>query len=125
MQPVLIEGGKGIVQLREDGVIHLIWQHECVLEAADIKAAMATINELCAGDSHPMLVDMAHLDTVSHDARAAFSLPCAASRIALVGATPVDRVIATFRAEDSYPCPTRFFTDRTQALNWLLQAPAS
>lgn len=70
-----------------------------------------------------MLVEMADIETVSHDARAPFSKPCAASRIALLGSNPVDRVVASFRGAQTYPCPTRFFTDRTEAMSWLLDDP--
>ena len=125
MEPLLIAGGKGTLELREDGVMHLIWKPKASLDVADIKAAMAKINDLCEASTRPMLVDMADTESVSHEARAAFSTPCAASRIALLGSSPVDRVIANFRAAHTYPCPTRFFTDRTKALNWLLQESLS
>jgi len=121
VEPVLIAGAKGTVELREDGVIHLIWQPQVTLDVADIKAAMAKVNDVSGGLTRPMLVDMADTADVSHDARAAFSTPCAASRIALLGSSPVDRVIANFRGAHTYPCPTRFFTDKTEAMNWLLQ----
>jgi hypothetical protein len=123
VEPLLIAGAKGTLELREDGVIHLIWQPKARLEVSDVRAAIAKVNDLCGALTRPMLVDMAGTETVSHDARAAFSTPCGASRIALLGANPVDRIIANFRGAHTYPCPTRFFTDRTEALNWLLQDP--
>jgi hypothetical protein len=115
------DGGKGTAELREDGVIHLVWQPCARLDVNDIMAAMAKINELSEGAAHPVLVDMAGIATVSADARASFSTPSAAARIALLGSDPVDRAIANFRSANSYPCPTRYFTDQAEAVGWLLQ----
>jgi hypothetical protein len=123
VKPAFIDGGKASLELREDGVIHLVWQTKVSLGAADVKAAMAKINEVSDGQPLPLLVEMTGIETVSHDARAAFATPCAASRIALLGSNAVDWMIANFRGAHTYPCPTQFFTDRTEATNWLLQHP--
>jgi len=117
-----IEGGKGTVELRSDGVVHLIWNHDVAIEEADAKAAMARVNEICGDSEHPMLVDMATTASVSRNARAVFSIPCAANRIALLGRSPVDRVLANFfLGVHIPPCPTRFFTSRPEAMKWLMQ----
>jgi hypothetical protein len=123
VKTAFIDGGKAVLELREDGVIHLVWQPRVSLGVADVEAAMAKVNEVSNEAPRPMLVEMTGIGTVSHDARAAFSTPCAASRIALLGSNPVDWMIANFRDPDSYPCPTRFFTDRSDAMDWLLQDP--
>jgi hypothetical protein len=118
-----IADGKAILKLRKDGVIHLIWQPGVSLEVDDVTTAMTEVNEVSGELARPLLVEMADIATVSHDARAAFSTPCAASRIALLGSNPVDWIIANFRGAHTYPCPTQFFTERTEAMNWLLQDP--
>lgn len=115
-----IVGGKASLGIREDGVIHLVWQPGSSLDVDDVKSAMAEVNKISKGLAMPLLVEMADVKTVSHHARAAFSTPTAASRIALLGAGPVDWMIANFRSAHSYPCPTRFFTRRTEALDWIL-----
>jgi hypothetical protein len=67
-----------------------------------------------------MLVDMAAVASVSREARGVWSIPCSASRIALLGKSPVDRVLANFfLGVHVPPCPTRFFTSRSEALDWL------
>lgn len=67
-----------------------------------------------------MLVDMATVASVSREARSIWSIPCGASRIALLGTSPVDRVLANFfLGVHIPPCPTRFFTSRSEALDWL------
>ena len=73
-----------------------------------------------------MLVDMATTAEVSRAARAVFGRPCQASRIALLGSSPVDRVIANFFLGISkVPCPTKFFTAEREALAWLRGSVAS
>lgn len=125
METKMIDGGKGTLALGPEGVLHLVWSPKAILGEADINAAMAEVNDICHGRSRPLLVEMTSVETVSHAARAAFSTPSAASRIALLGSNPVDRVIAGFRGPGSHPCPTRFFTNRTEALHWLLEEPIS
>lgn len=121
-----IEGGKGSVGLRGDGVVHLIWTPSARLDVADARAAMALVNEVCDGVDLPMLVDMAFTETVSREARAVWSIPCAASKIALLGSSPVDRVVANFFLGIHVPpCPTKFFTSESEAMTWLLGDPSS
>jgi hypothetical protein len=125
-EPIIIQGGKGSVELRTDGVVHLIWKPQGTIEAADARAAVAAVNEVCQGSEHPMLVDMASTEAVNRDARSIFSTPCAASRIALLGSNPVDRVIANLFLRVHQPsCPTRFFSSRTEAMDWLAPGGAN
>ncbi|MGO4234528.1 DUF7793 family protein [Pseudarthrobacter sp. YAF2] len=123
MEPVLVDGGKGTVQLQPDGIIHLIWQPKVRIEVQDAQAAMAAVNDIAGDGNYPMLVDMATTENVSREARGVFSIPCAANRIALLGASPVDRIIANFfLGVHIPPCPTRFFTSREESMKWLQQA---
>lgn len=123
MKPVTVDGGKGTVELDADGVFHLVWSPGTVLAASDVQAAMATINELAGGAEYPMLIDMSNTRTVTRQAKAVFSVRCAASRIALLGSSPVSRVIANFAmARRAMPCPTRFFASREEATAWLVGA---
>lgn len=122
MEPIVVEGGKGTVELQADGVIHLVWNARVNIEVGDARAAMAAVNEAGKGSEYPMLVDMATTEYVQRQARAVFSIPCAASRIALLGSSPVDRVLANFfLGVHIPPCPTRFFTSRSDAMVWLKQ----
>jgi hypothetical protein len=121
MEPIEVKGGKGTVELGTDKVIHLVWKPGIVLDVDDAQAAMAAVNEVADGSDYPMLVDMEKTEAVARQARSVFSIPCAASRIALLGSSPVDRVIANFfLGLHIPPCPTRFFTSREEAMNWLL-----
>jgi hypothetical protein len=119
----MVDGGKGTVELRSDGVIHLIWEPQVRIEQHDAQAAMAAVNGIAGDKTYPMLVDMATTENVTRAARSVFSIACAAHRIALLGSSPVDRILANFfLGVHIPPCPTRFFTSRTESMAWLLQA---
>ena len=122
MEPVTVDGGKGTVELRPDGVIHLIWEPKVRIEQQDAAAAMAAVNDIAGDATYPMLVDMATTESVTRAARSVFSIPCAAHRIALLGASPVDRILANFfLGVHVPPCPTRLFTSRTESMMLLRQ----
>lgn len=106
--------------LDTDGILRLKWPRGAVITTHDAERAMLRVNELCGEARHPMLVDMATTAEVSRGARAVFGSPCQASRIALLGSSPVDRVLANFiLGINTLPCPTRFFTSEQDALAWL------
>lgn len=120
MIPDTADGEKASVDLTVDGYLHLRWRPGVDIQVEDARAAMAKVNELCQQAQHPMLVDMAAVSSVSREARGVWSIPCGASRIALLGTSPVDRVLANFfLGVHVPPCPTRFFTSRRDALDWL------
>jgi hypothetical protein len=106
--------------LDAEGLLRLTWARGVSITEADAESAMDEVNALCGASRHPMLVDMATTAEVSRGARAVFGRPCQASRIALLGSSPVDRVIANFiLGINKLPCPTRFFTSERDALAWL------
>ncbi|MFF1383944.1 STAS/SEC14 domain-containing protein [Arthrobacter sp. NPDC058288] len=113
-------GAEAGLTLGTNGVLRLTWPRGAVITAQDAERAMIRVNQLCGNDRHPMLVDMATTAEVSRGARAVFGRPCQASRIALLGSSPVDRVLANFfLGINSVPCPTKFFTSERDALTWL------
>lgn len=114
------ESVKGDLSLDDGGVLQLRWPRGASISEADAESAMRRVNELCGEMRRPMLVDMATTEKVSRGARAVFGRPCQASRIALLGTSPVDKVMANFALGVSrLPCPTRFFTSRDEAMAWL------
>ncbi len=111
---------KGDLNLDEGGILQLRWPRGASISEADAQNAMDRVNDMCGSTRRPMLVDMATTEKVSRGARAVFGRPCQASRIALLGSSPVDKVMANFALGVSrLPCPTRFFTSRTEAMAWL------
>ncbi|WP_219928082.1 DUF7793 family protein [Arthrobacter sp. HMWF013] len=121
MEPIVVSGGKGRVSLENQEIIHLLWEPKVRIEAADARAAMAAVNSIARDSEYPMLVDMTTTESLSRQARSVFTIRCAASRIALLGTSPVDRILANWSlGVQNLPCPTRFFTSRTEAMKWLL-----
>jgi hypothetical protein len=120
VDPIAAESAKSSLELSDGWLLHLRWIPGVHIQVEDAQAAMAKVNEACQQEQHAMLVDMAEVASVSREARAVWSIPCSASRIALLGRSPVDRVLANFfLGVHIPPCPTRFFTSRSAALEWL------
>jgi hypothetical protein len=106
--------------LDAEGLLRLTWARGASITEKDAETAMGEVNTLCGASRHPMLVDMATTAEVSRGARAVFGRPCQASRIALLGSSPVDRVMANFiLGINRLPCPTKFFTSERDALAWV------
>ena len=107
------------VTVTED-LILLKWREGLTITQPAAEIAAVYVNELSPDRRRPMLVDMAETAAVTRQARTVFLKPTAASRIALLGRSPVDRVIANFvLGVSNLPCPTRFFTSEPAALEWL------
>ncbi|MBD7996042.1 STAS/SEC14 domain-containing protein [Arthrobacter sp. Sa2CUA1] len=68
----------------------------------------------------PLLLDLTGVDSISRSARAVFGSSRAALAVAVLGATPVDRVIANFLLGGDAPSfPTKYFTRVDEAVAWL------
>lgn len=116
-----VGSGKAEVFLDENGILQLKWARKAIIGTSDAEAAMHMVNELCGQTERPLLVDMATTSEVSRGARAAFARPCQASHVALLGASPVDKVIANFVLAINKTSRTkRFFTSRPEAMEWLM-----
>lgn len=111
------------VHVAPHGFVRLRWTPGLVITAALVVEAMAAIDALNGALERPLLVEMAGAESPTIQAREHFGRRCTASRIALLGESPVDRVRASFapggRAA-GFPVPTRFFMSEPAALAWLL-----
>ncbi len=107
------------------GVVRLSWSPGLRITDYLAAEAMAAVDELNGDTERPLLVDMTGTAVLTREARQTFARKCTASRIALLGNSPVDRVIANFALGVSYvPVPTRFFTSEPAALVWLRDGPS-
>lgn len=103
-----------------DGILCLVWSRDVAIDVVEAQLAMDAVNGICGGRRTHLLINMATTRSVSRGARTVFSQPCDASAIALLGSSPVDRVLANFfLGVNAAPVPTRFFTDRDAAVAWL------
>jgi hypothetical protein len=102
------------------GVVRLSWMPGLRITGPLAADAMAAVDQLNREEERPLLVDMTGTAALTRDARQTFANKCSASRIALLGSSAVDRVIANFALRvNSVPVPTRFFTSEPAALAWL------
>ena len=107
----------------DDWLVRLKWAPGVRITESAATTAMADVNRVCGADRYPMLVDMTETESVTRAARNVFTIPCAANVIALLGKSPVDRVIANFvLGVSKLPTPTRFFNAEPAALSWLREA---
>lgn len=105
----------------EAGVVFLCWTPGVHITGPLADEAMATVDELNADGKRPLLVDMTGTGKLTREARVTFRRECQVSRMALVGHSAVDRVIASFGLRvTTIDTPSRFFTSVPDALVWLL-----
>ncbi|BCW78881.1 STAS/SEC14 domain-containing protein [Arthrobacter sp. NicSoilC5] len=112
--------GKGTMEL-SNGVLPLRWKRGVNIGIDVANAAIEAITILGKGARLPMLVEIQGV-THSAAARKVFPAPSLISRMALLGNSPVDRVIAMFRLP-LVPAgfPIKYFTSEEQAMAWLLE----
>lgn len=109
-----------IVRMRADGVVVV------TLPAGDVITedhALQTRNDLLhltGGNTVPVLLNLTGVCSISREARSIYSNATTVAAYALLGETPVDRVIAHFLLGTEPPsCPSHFFTSEADALAWL------
>lgn len=108
------------VDLSRHGYLHVRWTPGAVVTEIEATALKNRAAELSAGRALPMLVEMASMKSIDRRAAEIFSAPWPLARMALVGASPVDSVIARFYASrHDHSCPTRFFTSLDEAMTWV------
>ncbi|MFH5877409.1 hypothetical protein [Arthrobacter sp. NA-172] len=82
---------------------------------------------LTGGKGTAVLLRITGVEHITRDAFRFFSQAVTITAFAVLGSTPVDRVIAHGRRGLPMPkCPSRYFSDEEQALGWLptLNTPA-
>ena len=114
-----LHGDKAAVELLS-GVLYLRWVSGAVVTEEDARAVMAKVSALCPSHPRPMLVDLARMQGLEHKARNVFARDWPLTRVAVLGASPVDRFIVDYYvARHSPACPTRFFDSGADAMAWL------
>jgi hypothetical protein len=78
---------------------------------------------LTGGSRGGVLLEITGVGSVSREAIGVYSSAMTVSAFAILGSTPVDRVIAHGLLGLPLPsCPSEYFTDEDEALNWLQTA---
>jgi hypothetical protein len=105
-----------------DGIVRLTWDRDLRVTAELAKRAMAAVDAVNAGRRRPLLVCMARTTALDREARAQFGEKTSISAMALLGETPVDRLLAASTLGRALAqAPARYFTDEGEAVAWLLE----
>ncbi|MBG6181472.1 STAS/SEC14 domain-containing protein [Arthrobacter sp. CAN_A1] len=105
-------------------VIRLVMPQGVEITGEIAEAHAEKARSLANGSLRPVLLEISGVGSISRDARAIFTGSRSSSAIAVLGTSPVDRVLANFLlGGDPPPCPTRFFTTESEALAWLGSCP--
>lgn len=110
------------VRMRDGGIIEVALPANEEIEGAEARVAGATVRALANGRRMPVLLVITGVVGVSLEARHVYATSIAASAFALVGESPVDRVIAHYLLRSkTETIPAQFFTSEAEAIDWLGQ----
>ncbi|MDQ0754085.1 hypothetical protein [Arthrobacter sp. B3I4] len=108
------------VRLLQCGVIEVALPPNREIEGPEARAAGAAVRALANGKRMAVLLVISGVVGVSVEARQVYAGSIAAAAFALVGESPVDRVIAHYLLRSrTESIPAEFFSSRTAALEWL------
>lgn len=114
------EGAPIRVRMRDGGIIEVVLPANQEIEGPEARAAGATVRALANGRRMPVLLVITGVVGVSVEARHVYSSSIAASAFAVVGESPVDRVIAHYLLRSkTESIPAQFFTSEAEAIDWL------
>jgi hypothetical protein len=110
------------VRMLDVGIIEVKLPPNQEIDGASARVAAAAVRALAAGRRMSVLLVITGVIGVSLEARNIYANALAASAFALVGESPVDRVIAHYLLRSKTPTiPAQFFTSETEAAEWLGQ----
>lgn len=110
------------VRLLDGGIIEVLLPPNQEIEGAEARIAGDAVRALAAGRRMPVLLVITGVVGVSVEARQVYTGSIAATAFALVGESPVDRVIAHYLLRSrSETIPAQFFSSESAAVEWLRQ----
>ncbi|MGY2743619.1 hypothetical protein ACQCSU_15750 [Pseudarthrobacter sp. O4] len=108
------------VRLLDGGIIQVTLPPNEEIAGAEARVAGAAVRALAIGRRMPVLLVITGVVGVSVEARHVYASSIAASAFALVGESPVDRVIAHYLLRSkTETIPAQFFTSEAEAVEWL------
>ncbi|MET4059073.1 hypothetical protein ABIB35_000602 [Arthrobacter sp. UYP6] len=118
--PEIVAAATPQVGLAPEGHIFLVLPPGEVVTAAMAADAAAEVARLGGTRSVPVLLVLTGVEAITRGARTVFGSAGSLAAVAVLGVSPVDRVIANFLLGGSaQPCPTRYFSTKQEALGWL------
>lgn len=117
---VLVDTSRIDVRQCADGLMRLQLPAGAHISEAMARDAAEQLLAETGGRLVPVLLELTGVGSVSRGARQVYTQATHAAAFALLGESPVDRVIANFFLGGQCPnCPTKFFTSESEALIWL------
>jgi hypothetical protein len=108
------------VSLAREGHIILVLPAGEVVTGSMAAGAAEEVGRLAGAGQMPMLLVLTGVEAITRSARTVFSNARSLEAVAVLGVSPVDRVIANFLlGGNAQPCPTRYFSTEVEALDWL------
>lgn len=111
--------------LYTDGICYTIVKPNVIIEIEDAKANSAAVKEVSAGAVYPLLVNLKAIHSISKDARDHFSMQNRTSGVKAIGmlikSTGSSIIGIFFLGLNKPTVPTKLFTDKNKALQWLQQ----
>jgi hypothetical protein len=108
-----------------EGILRIILRPGGRITAEDGALVKERYLALTGGMGAAVLLQVIGVEYVSRDAVRFFSEAATITAFAILGSTPVDRVIAHGRHGLPAPeCPTQYFSDEQEALGWLRELRA-
>ncbi|WP_120521732.1 STAS/SEC14 domain-containing protein [Arthrobacter celericrescens] len=106
--------------LADDGIVEVVLPVRSQLRAPEARAAATMVRAKADGRKRPLLLTVTGVLDINDGARAVSAAPETVSALALLGESPVDRVIAHFLLRVTpKSIPARFFTSEAAAREWL------
>jgi hypothetical protein len=119
MSEVIDEGVEAVLSDR-GAAVRIDLPRGVPITGAMAEAAAARFREHVSKRPRPVILTVTGVTSITREARAVLSRATGALAIAVLGESPVDRVIANFvLGAEPLPCPGGFFTSESQALAWL------
>ena len=110
------------VRMLDGGIIEVALPANEEIEGPAARVAGATVRAMANGRRMPVMLVITGVVGVSVEARQVYAGSIAASAFALVGESPVDRVIAHYLLRSkTETIPAQFFTSEAEAIEWLGQ----
>ena len=108
------------VDLISKGIVRIALNPGARMTAEDGAYARKNLLAITGGEPFVVLLQITGVGSVSREAISVYSEAATVKAFAILGSTPVDRVIAHGLLGLPRPqCPTQYFTDAQEAMHWL------
>ncbi|MDQ6739579.1 MAG: STAS/SEC14 domain-containing protein [Actinomycetota bacterium] len=113
-------GGGISIWMAPEGILRIKLPELASITGPQAEAAAALVRSLANGRLLPLLMDVTGVLSVTSEMREVYGRSVAVSACALLGKSPVDRVIAHhFLGAESSGLPAAYFTSESEAIAWL------